>query len=101
MTDFAKELAECSDAVTNGIAMLINTQEKVPDRLRHAMLHATVKGGKRLRPLLVRQAAQVFGENPMRSRSVQIAVELVHCYSLVHDDLPAMDNGDTRRGHGT
>ena len=69
-----------------------------PDRLVAVMRHGALGGGKRLRPLLVRQAAAVFGVAADDSLAAGLAVELVHCYSLIHDDLPAMDDDDLRRG---
>lgn len=72
-----------------------------PSRLVAAMRHGTLNGGKRLRPLLVAQAAAIFGVGPEATVPAGVAVELVHCYSLVHDDLPAMDNDDLRRGQPT
>ncbi|WP_374623122.1 polyprenyl synthetase family protein, partial [Devosia sp.] len=70
-------------------------------RLIAAMRHGSLNGGKRLRPLLVRQAAAVFGIAPAATTPAGLAVELVHCYSLIHDDLPAMDDDDMRRGRPT
>jgi hypothetical protein len=58
-----------------------------------------LNGSKRLRPLLVRQAAGIFGVPPEQSLVAGLAVEAIHCYSLIHDDLPAMDDDDLRRGH--
>ena len=72
-----------------------------PPRLLEAMRHGALNGGKRLRPLLVGQAAGVFSLSPDRIMNAALAVELVHCYSLIHDDLPAMDNDDLRRGQPT
>ncbi len=72
-----------------------------PDRLVAAMRHGSLNGGKRLRPLLVRQAAGVFGVLPGNTVTAGLAVEMIHCYSLVHDDLPAMDDDDMRRGRPT
>ena len=72
-----------------------------PQRLIAAMRHGSLNGGKRLRPLLVRQAAGVFGLAPDRTITAGLAVEILHCYSLVHDDLPAMDDDDVRRGRPT
>ncbi len=72
-----------------------------PPRLMEAMRHGALGGGKRLRPFLTIEAARLFGiegEAPLRAG---VAVELVHCYSLVHDDLPAMDDDDLRRGKPT
>lgn len=71
------------------------------ERLIAAMRHGSLNGGKRLRPLLVRQAAAVFGIAPAATTPAGLAVELVHCYSLIHDDLPAMDDDDMRRGRPT
>jgi farnesyl diphosphate synthase len=67
-------------------------------RLLKAMRYATLSGGKRLRPFLVMEAARLFGVPHGRALRVGAALECVHCYSLVHDDLPAMDNDDMRRG---
>lgn len=72
-----------------------------PLRLVSAMRHGVLGGGKRLRPYLLRQSAAIFGVGPDRTRVAGLAVELVHCYSLVHDDLPAMDDDDLRRGRPT
>ena len=72
-----------------------------PDRLIAAMRHGSLNGGKRLRPLLLRQAAGVFGIPSKATVTAGLAIELIHCYSLVHDDLPAMDNDDLRRGQPT
>ncbi|WP_417307597.1 polyprenyl synthetase family protein [Devosia sp.] len=72
-----------------------------PDRLIEAMRHGSLDGGKRLRPLLVVQAAGAFGLSAAAALPAGIALELVHCYSLIHDDLPAMDDDDLRRGRPT
>ncbi|OAB61864.1 hypothetical protein AY599_23695 [Leptolyngbya valderiana BDU 20041] len=71
------------------------------ERLRQAMQYSVFNGGKRLRPLLVYASAQCLGLAPERVDSAACAVELIHCYSLVHDDLPAMDDDDLRRGRPT
>lgn len=73
----------------------------VPDRLATAMRHAVLDGGKRFRPFLVVEGAALFGAAPEVVLNAAAAVELIHCYSLVHDDLPAMDNDDLRRGRPT
>jgi len=72
-----------------------------PRRLIEAMRYATLGGGKRLRPLLVIESASLFGVPRPRALMTAAAVECVHCYSLVHDDLPAMDNDTLRRGQLT
>ena len=72
-----------------------------PERLLAAMRHGTLNGGKRLRPFLTVEAARLCGAQGEGVLRAACAVELVHCYSLVHDDLPAMDDDDLRRGQPT
>ncbi|NBX73388.1 MAG: polyprenyl synthetase family protein [Alphaproteobacteria bacterium] len=70
-------------------------------RLHDAMRYGALGGGKRLRPFLVMGAASLFNVDETRALRTAAAVECIHCYSLVHDDLPAMDNSDLRRGKPT
>jgi farnesyl diphosphate synthase len=70
-------------------------------RLTEAMRYATLGGGKRLRPFIVLQSAQLFSVSNSSALRVAAAIEMVHCYSLIHDDLPAMDDDDLRRGQPT
>jgi farnesyl diphosphate synthase len=72
-----------------------------PARLLEAMRYASLGGGKRFRPFLVVESAALFAVPKERSLMAGAALECVHCYSLVHDDLPAMDNDDLRRGRPT
>ena len=72
-----------------------------PQRLMDAMRHVSLGGGKRLRPFLVVETAALFKAPRERALLVGAALEFVHCYSLAHDDLPAMDNDDLRRGRPT
>jgi farnesyl diphosphate synthase len=72
-----------------------------PPRLIAAMRHAALDGGKRLRPFLVVETAALFDVDRTGALMAGAALELIHCYSLVHDDLPAMDNDDLRRGRPT
>jgi farnesyl diphosphate synthase len=72
-----------------------------PQRLLEAMRYASLGGGKRLRPFLVVESAALFRVAPGNALMAGAALECVHCYSLVHDDLPAMDNDDLRRGRPT
>ena len=71
------------------------------DRLREAMRYAVLGQGKRLRPFLVVQSARLFGVDDAQALRVGAALEALHCYSLVHDDLPSMDNDELRRGMPT
>ena len=80
-------------------ALPSTTQE--PARLHAAMRHGALGGGKRMRPLLVYASGNAFGANEAALDAAAVAVELIHCYSLVHDDLPAMDNDALRRGQPT
>ena len=72
-----------------------------PKELHEAMRYAVLSGGKRFRPLLVLSASEAVGGDPERALLPACAVELIHSYSLVHDDLPALDNDDMRRGIAT
>lgn len=72
-----------------------------PARLLEAMRYSSLSGGKRIRPLLVVASGDLFGVPRQCSLMAGAALELIHCYSLVHDDLPAMDNDDMRRGRPT
>ncbi|CAD7023459.1 MULTISPECIES: polyprenyl synthetase family protein [Pseudorhizobium] len=72
-----------------------------PAPLLAAMRHGTLDGGKRLRPFLVQESSALLGGDPQVAARVGCALECVHCYSLIHDDLPSMDNDDTRRGRPT
>ena len=69
-----------------------------PEHLMAAMHHGALNGGKRLRPFLVLESASLFGADGEAALRVAAALECVHCYSLIHDDLPAMDDDDLRRG---
>ncbi|MCB4770798.1 polyprenyl synthetase family protein [Ancylobacter sp. Lp-2] len=94
-------LSRCADAVAAALEQAIARAQPVSDRLSRAMRHAALAGGKRLRPFLVVESAALFGVPMERALPAAIALECVHCYSLAHDDLPAMDDDDLRRGQPT
>ena len=71
------------------------------DRLYKAMKYVVKVGGKRLRPLILNEISSILGVRKESSNRVAASIEFIHCYSLVHDDLPAMDDDDLRRGHPT
>lgn len=102
---FELRLGRIADACENVLVAILSetrTGEIArPPRLLAAMRYAALGGGKRLRPMLVVESAILFGVNETRSMYAAAAFELLHCYSLVHDDLPAMDDDDTRRGKPT
>ncbi|MDG4851460.1 MULTISPECIES: polyprenyl synthetase family protein [unclassified Mesorhizobium] len=82
-------------------APLLSGEIARPERLMAAMRHGVLNGGKRLRPFLVMESAALFSANDEAALRVAAALECVHCYSLIHDDLPAMDDDDLRRGQPT
>ncbi|GAA5006559.1 geranyl transferase [Pseudoluteimonas lycopersici] len=87
--------------VDAALAHALPDPDSPPRRLHAAMRHAALLGGKRMRPLLVYAAGTAFGANEESLDAPAVAVELVHAYSLVHDDLPAMDDDALRRGQPT
>lgn len=91
-------LADVAAGVENAIERLLPATDLPENRLFDAMRYGCLNGGKRLRPFLVCQSAELFGVNSSCSIRVAAAVEMIHSYSLVHDDLPAMDNSILRRG---
>lgn len=101
MSAFTDALAEDARAVTEMLDRLLSTEDSAEARLTEAMRYATLNGGKRVRPFLVMSSARLFSVAESCALRVAAAVEMVHCYSLVHDDLPAMDDDDLRRGQPT
>ncbi len=91
-------MEDCREKIQKTISSLLPQTDLAEAPLFDAMRYSALSGGKRLRPFMVMEGARVFGVDPARARRVAAAAEFVHCYSLVHDDLPAMDNSDTRRG---
>jgi len=98
MTELQAALAECAEDVERMMDLLLPQPEGAEARLYEAMRHSVQAGGKRLRPFLVMQSARQFGVDRRCAARVAAAVEFMHTYSLIHDDLPAMDDADTRRG---
>ena len=87
--------------VDAALAAALPAADASPQRLHAAMRHAALDGGKRMRPLLVYATGTAFDANPAHLDAPAMAVELIHAYSLVHDDLPAMDDDALRRGKPT
>jgi farnesyl diphosphate synthase len=106
LTDFAKRLdatAEATEAVLGRLLGDAPLGDEIvrPKRLMDAMRYSSLGGGKRLRPFLVVESAALFDAPREGALLVGAALECIHCYSLIHDDLPAMDNSDLRRGRPT
>jgi farnesyl diphosphate synthase len=104
--DFSKRLDKTAEETEALLGRLLSdkveTDEIVrPKRLMEAMRYSSLGGGKRLRPFLVVESAAVFGVPRESALLAGAALECIHCYSLIHDDLPAMDNSDLRRGRPT
>lgn len=105
-SDFAKRLDKTADDTEALLGRLLS-DDILPDeiarpkRLMDAMRYSSLNGGKRLRPFLVVESAAVFGVPREAALLAGAALECIHCYSLIHDDLPAMDNSDLRRGRPT
>lgn len=104
--DFSARLdqtAEETEAVLAGVLddAVLPDEIARPTRLIEAMRYSSLGGGKRLRPFLVVESAAVFGVPRPAALLAGAALECIHCYSLIHDDLPAMDNSDLRRGRPT
>ena len=97
----AEALVTTSTAIEKTIKVLLTPSNPAALKLWEAMRYATLSGGKRLRPFLVMQTAQLFNVSNEQALRTAAAVEMVHAYSLAHDDLPAMDDDDLRRGQPT
>jgi farnesyl diphosphate synthase len=96
--DWAREQAGYMEGV---LAELLPSRETVPHRLHDAMRYATLGGGKRVRPMLALAAGELTHASRERVKIVAAAVEAIHAYSLIHDDLPCMDDDVLRRGRPT
>ena len=84
--------------VNKALDYYLPSGKKKPESLHQAMRYAVFPGGKRLRPILVLIATEICGGNAKKTMPLACAIELIHSYSLIHDDLPGMDNSDFRRG---
>jgi geranylgeranyl diphosphate synthase, type II len=97
--DFAAYLERARDRVE--IALDASMGPERPESLRDAMRYSLLAGGKRLRPILCLAACELVGGSSERAMPTAVALEMIHTMSLIHDDLPAMDNDDLRRGRPT
>lgn len=101
MTDFAAWSRAIQTRMENVLAELLPNPAFAPEKLHAAMRYVTLGGGKRVRPMLAHAAGEAVGADPARVDFAAAAVELIHVYSLTHDDLPCMDDDDLRRGKPT
>ncbi len=100
-SSFTDWMAATQGRTETALSRLLPARDSIPQRLHDAMRYATLGGGKRVRPLLVFAAGELSDAPPERLAIAACAVELIHVYSLVHDDLPCMDNDVLRRGRPT
>ena len=101
MEDFKQALAKKAEEAEESLEMRFDRKFDAPDIIVSAMRYSLFAGGKRLRPVLMRETMRALGDDPEKIRSLADAIEMIHTYSLIHDDLPAMDDDDTRRGKPT
>lgn len=101
MTEFATRLSEVADKVTVALDRLIPPASGPEIDLMRAMRHAALANGKRIRPFFVLEVGDMFGADETPLLHAAAALECIHTYSLVHDDLPCMDDDDVRRGQPT
>ena len=97
--DFAAYLAESKTRIESYLDSSLGPEK--PERLRESMRYSLLAGGKRLRPILCLAACELAGGNSDQAIPTAVALEMIHTMSLIHDDLPAMDNDDLRRGRPT
>ena len=101
LDSFKQKLALRKQLVDELLQECLKEIDGYPPIIHEAMRYAVMNGGKRLRPILVLEGAHLAGGTPENVQALACAVEMIHCYSLVHDDLPAMDDDDLRRGKPT
>jgi farnesyl diphosphate synthase len=101
LTEFTDALADVVAATETALLKLIPVNEGPESQVFQAMRYSTMAGGKRLRPFLVIASADLFNVSRSSSERVAAAIEMIHTYSLIHDDLPAMDDDNLRRGEPT
>lgn len=99
--DFKEELKEKVKFVDEYMEKFLPPEDKYPEIIHKAMRYSVFAGGKRLRPIMVMEACRAFGGDVEKSMPFACAIEMIHTYSLIHDDLPALDNDDYRRGRLT
>jgi len=99
--EFKATLKQYQQQVEQALDLLLPPANTRPARIHEAMRYSLDAGGKRLRPTLVLLTAELFGSSADQALPAAVAIECIHTYSLIHDDLPAMDNSELRRGKPT
>lgn len=101
MFDLNRYLAEKRARINEALETVLPSETVRPPVLHKAMRHSVLSGGKRLRPIMTIAAAEAVGSNTDAAINAAVAIELLHTYTLIHDDLPSMDDDDERRGRPT
>ncbi len=99
--DIEKYLAKCQRHLTKALDRKLPSAQQEPRLLHQAMRYAVLNGGKRIRSAFIYAVGEPLGANQKILSDAAVAIEMIHAYSLIHDDLPALDNDDLRRGKPT
>lgn len=99
--DLEAYMRQKREMVEEALRRYLPREDAIPSRLPEAMRYSVFTGGKRIRPVLMLAACEVVGGDPRKALPFACALEMIHTYSLIHDDLPAMDDDDLRRGFAT
>src|SRR4029077_11741813 len=97
----AEYLVHQQDKIDRALRHSVPEESAQPESIHKAMRYSLFAGGKRIRPILCIAAAEAVSDSPVGIESAACTLELIHTYSLIHDDLPALDNDDLRRGRPT
>ena len=101
MIEASKRICQWVERIESGLAESLQSVKDTPDLLQKAMSYSLLAGGKRMRPMLVYATCDALNLDFRKLDGVACAIEIIHTYSLIHDDLPAMDDDDLRRGKPT
>lgn len=101
MTKFVKKLKSKAKKIDDSLDTYLPKSDDLPEKLNKAMRYSVMAGGKRIRPIIVMESAKLFGLDCEKVLPTACGVEMIHTYSLIHDDLPVMDDDDFRRGKPT
>ena len=98
---YDNDMKRYKEMVETGLQSIVDRYDEVPYGLRKAMSYSLMSGGKLIRPVMLLAACDAFGGDVEKALPFACAIEMIHAYSLIHDDLPGMDNDDLRRGRPT
>lgn len=99
--DLTNELENSLDIIDRELKLILHNKKGYQSKIFEALDYSLFTGGKRLRPIMVLKSCEMFGNDIVNAIPYALAIEMIHTYSLIHDDLPSMDNDDFRRGKPT